>query len=67
MLCFMSRLGIQWYAFSLVALGELWESRHVYVIYCTRCVNAVEVDAFFLWLFLMDVEHGFRVSTMRAC
>ena len=52
----------------LVKLGELRDSsRDVYVIYCSRCVNAVEADAFFLGLFQVDVEHGFRVSTTRAC
>jgi len=51
----------------LVELVELCERRHVHFIYCSWCVNAVEADAFFLGLFLMDVEHGFRVSTMRAC
>ena len=69
MLCFMSGLGIQWYA----CTGKTWRTVgepsciSVYVIYCSRCVNAVDADAFFFGLFLMDVEHGFRVSTTRAC
>ena len=66
MLCYMSGIGIQWYACTCKTWRTVGEP-HVYVIYCSRCVNADEADDFFLGLFLMDVEHGFRVSMMRAC